>query len=571
MPPRSVSGPAAAARLRYVAIGDSFTIGTSVAAEARWPDQLVAALAADATSLRLIANLGVDGFTSRDVIEHELPQLDLFRPQFATLLVGVNDVVQEVPAATYRENVTAILEDLLRRVGPERIVAVTTPDYTVAPAGRDYGDPVVRSAAIRENNAALRRLAEGRGIAVVDVFELSRRAADEPTLVAPDGLHPSGAQYALWTERIAPVVRRLLSTSGSLVGVRRLAGTAEIRRHADLKAAARDWSRFSSDLQGDPDVRTYRQLPLEVDPPTHADYRSILMPIFNRPDVAALEPQLRDVARTLVARFGERGAVDALRDLAVPMVASSIATAFGRPQDADELASWGVTSWEILPDGTRSGTRLEAYLDRVLAEVRRRPGADAFSLIDAGQVNGRPLTRIEKLGLGNLILAGGRDTVIGLICGAVWHLAGNDPDRRALARDPGGIPLAIEELLRFLSPLPRMERRAAVDVSGEWGSAVAGEIVLLGFAPANHDAAVFDRHEAIRIDRRPNPHVAFGNGPHTCIGVHLARLEARVFLEELLAAVPDWHLGDGVEIGYREIEGARVPESFTALPIEIGR
>jgi cytochrome P450 len=358
--------------------------------------------------------------------------------------------------------------------------------------------------------------------------------------------------------------------AGARVGVRRLAGAAEIRRHADVKAAARDWERFSSDLQGDRDVRTYRQLPLEVDPPAHTAYRAILLPIFNRPEVAALEPRLRAAAARLIATFAERGAIDALRDLALPMVATSIATAFGRPQDADELTTWGISSWEALPDGTRSGARLEAYLERVFAEVGDGGGTDAFSRIEAGRVDGRPLTRIEKLGLGNLILAGGRDTVIGLICGAIWHLAANESDRRSLAGDPRRIPGAVEELLRFLSPLPRIERRAAVNTSGEWGSVTAGEIVLLGFAPANHDAAVFEQHGTIRIDRSPNPHVAFGNGPHTCIGVHLARLEARVFLEELLAAVPDWHLGAGVEIDYAEIDGARIPESFLALPIEVG-
>jgi acyl-CoA thioesterase-1 len=196
--------------LRYVALGDSFSIGTSVAAGQRWPDQLVAALAGDAVSLRLEANLGVDGFTSRDVIDQELPRLDGLRPEFASLLVGVNDVIQEVPAGVYRQNVATILDDLIGRLGPTRIVVVTTPDYTVTPSGRDYGDPVVRSAAIRENNVALRRLAEARGIAVVDVFDLSRMAADDRRLVATDGLHPSGRQYAQWVERIAPAVRACL-------------------------------------------------------------------------------------------------------------------------------------------------------------------------------------------------------------------------------------------------------------------------------------------------------------------------------------------------------------------------
>jgi lysophospholipase L1-like esterase len=199
----SVSGES---RLRYVALGDSYTIGTSVGASERWPDQLVALM----PELELVDNLAVNGFTSRDVIEVELPRLDALRPDFITLLIGVNDVVQGVPAATYRENVRAILDDAVDRVGAERVVVVTTPDYTVTPAGADYGDPVARAAGIRAFNDILREVALIFAIPVVDIHDISLRAADDLSLVATDGLHPSGAQYALWVERIAPVVAALL-------------------------------------------------------------------------------------------------------------------------------------------------------------------------------------------------------------------------------------------------------------------------------------------------------------------------------------------------------------------------
>ena len=327
-------------------------------------------------------------------------------------------------------------------------------------------------------------------------------------------------------------------------GVRRLQGVAEIAAHADVKAASRDWARFSSDLQGDLDVRTYRQLPLEVDPPEHSLYRAILTPVFGRQEVAVLEPRLRAVAADLAAGLARRGSAESVRELALPMVAASIGIAFGRPQDIAELGRWGTETWQTLPDGTRDGSHLEAYLDRVFDEAARRPGDDVFSRIAAARIDGRELTRLEMRGLGNLILAGGRDTVIHLICGAIWHLAGDGSERARLAHDPRSIPAAIEELLRFLSPLPRMERKATGDVAGPWGQARSGEIVLLGFARANHDPAVFGDPEALRLERSPNPHVAFGNGPHTCIGVHLARIEARVFLEELLAAVPAWSVGE---------------------------
>jgi len=198
-------------RLRYVALGDSYTIGTAIRADGRWPDQLVAALEATSPGLTLVANLGVDGFTSADVIQDELPALDGLRPEFASVLIGVNDVVQVVPASTYERNVVEILDRLLERLPAERILTVAIPDYTVTPAGADYGDPRRQHDGIVANNATMARLAAARGIAYVDIFDLSREAATDRTLVADDGLHPSATQYARWVERIEPVVRGLLA------------------------------------------------------------------------------------------------------------------------------------------------------------------------------------------------------------------------------------------------------------------------------------------------------------------------------------------------------------------------
>ena len=193
-------------RLRFVALGDSYTIGTSVSEAERWPNQLVAL----ERRLELVANLAVNGFTSRDVIEVELPRLGMLQPELITLLIGVNDVVQGVPAATYRESVARILGEAARGVGAGRVLVVTTPDYTVTPRGAEYGDPARQGAAIRQYNAIITEVAGGLGIAVVDIHDISLEAASDRSLVAADGLHPSGAQYARWVERIAPAVTTLL-------------------------------------------------------------------------------------------------------------------------------------------------------------------------------------------------------------------------------------------------------------------------------------------------------------------------------------------------------------------------
>lgn len=208
-PPTAID-PSPPAGLRYVALGDSYTIGTSVGGEERFPDQLVAALGSEPPGLDLVANLGVNGYTSADLIADELPALDGLAPEFVTVLIGVNDVVQGVPGDRYAANVVTILDALLARLPPERIITIAIPDYTVTPAGADFGDPLAQSNGIRANNAIMKRLADQRGIAFVDIVDISLEAATDRGLVADDGLHPSGAQYARWVERIAPVVKVLL-------------------------------------------------------------------------------------------------------------------------------------------------------------------------------------------------------------------------------------------------------------------------------------------------------------------------------------------------------------------------
>jgi acyl-CoA thioesterase I len=195
-------------RLRYVAVGDSYTIGTSVAEADRWPTQLAGRIG----ELELVANLGADGATSADVIAHQLPGIDTHRSELVTLLIGVNDVVQGVSDSEYAANVALILDQLATRLEPRRIVGVAIPDYTVTPRGADYGDPLQQSDAIVRCNAILREACEQRGARFVpEIFELSRAASSRRGLLAPDRLHPSARQYRLWVEAIEPVVREVLA------------------------------------------------------------------------------------------------------------------------------------------------------------------------------------------------------------------------------------------------------------------------------------------------------------------------------------------------------------------------
>ncbi len=193
--------------LRYVALGDSYTIGTSVAGAERWPNQLVDRI----DELELAGNPALNGFTSADLINDELPQLDALRPELASVLIGVNDVVQGVPHSQYGGNVAIILEELLTRLPPNRILCIATPDYTVTPSGAAFGDPAHQSDAIARFNVILREACEHREVRFVpETFEISQAALEDPSLVADDGLHPSGKQYSLWVDAIEPVVRELI-------------------------------------------------------------------------------------------------------------------------------------------------------------------------------------------------------------------------------------------------------------------------------------------------------------------------------------------------------------------------
>ena len=169
---------------RYVALGDSYTIGTSVAGSDRWPDQLVEVLAHEEPRLELVANLARNGWTSGDVIRGQLPQLGRLAPEFASLLIGVNDVVQHVPAQTYRVDLARILDDLLGRLPRDRILAVTTPDYTVTPAGASFG---TRTSSGRPSYGSTRSWRRRRSLAA-----------------SPSWTSSTSRRERLWTARWSP-------------------------------------------------------------------------------------------------------------------------------------------------------------------------------------------------------------------------------------------------------------------------------------------------------------------------------------------------------------------------------
>ncbi len=336
-----------------------------------------------------------------------------------------------------------------------------------------------------------------------------------------------------------------------------------ITGNANVRAAARDYEHYSSDLQGDADVRDYKQLTLEVDPPLHTDIRALIAPWFTKDSLAKHEGEFTELITALVAKAKARGEVEVVFDLALPMIVQCLGVVFGRPQDVDEWYSWGPDTWITDEDGIRHGDHLDRYLKKTFDELDAHPTDDLFGQVNHAELDGRPLTRLEKNGIANLVLAGGRDTVVKLVCGSLSYLAHNDKLRASLASNRDAIPGFTSEMVRFLSPLPmmhRVDKQETTDVSNP-------SYVWLSFISANHDETAIECPSEIRLDRGANPHLGFGYGRHSCIGLHLAQLQTRILLEIWLAEFGTWSVGED-SIVHHNIEGyAHVPSSYEKLTL----
>ena len=198
--------------IRYAAIGDSYTIGESVKEEERFPNLLVRDLAKEGIELEIVANPAVTGWTTQDLIDKELPIFFASSPGFATLCIGVNDWVQEVSPDQFRKNLQYIMDQMISGLpSKDRLLVVNIPDFGVAPEGPQYSKGRDISAGLAHFNTIIQEEAEQRGLSLVDVFELSKAMATDPSLVAPDGLHPSAKEYELWEQKIFPAALELLS------------------------------------------------------------------------------------------------------------------------------------------------------------------------------------------------------------------------------------------------------------------------------------------------------------------------------------------------------------------------
>lgn len=210
-PPEPERSTSTSSAIRYLPLGDSYTIGQSVKEDERWPNQLAARLSAQGIELDIVANPSRTGYTTQDLIDVELPVLKRTKPEFVTILIGVNDWVQGVDADTFRKNLVFILDDVQGSL-PDRskVLLVTIPDFGKTPSGSSFGRPEEIAKGIAQFNTIIIGEAKARNLPVADIYTVSQDALRDPSLVANDGLHPSGKQYGKWTEIILPAAETLL-------------------------------------------------------------------------------------------------------------------------------------------------------------------------------------------------------------------------------------------------------------------------------------------------------------------------------------------------------------------------
>ena len=312
-----------------------------------------------------------------------------------------------------------------------------------------------------------------------------------------------------------------------------------------VREAARDWEKFSSDapfrvpIPREEDVRTVRQYPLEVDPPVHAQYRALAEPFFKRPLQPEYIARMGALIEELLAGAMGREQIEIVREFAIPLQSRALTYLLNMPESEAEIwIEWGTHVFRDA-SGVSKGAEMEAYSNQLFDNAQANPGDDFFSALTRATFEGRPLTRGEMLGYANIAFAGGRDTIINTVSTIIAYFAAHPESLDELRGDTGKINVAGEELIRYATPLTHIGRLCPVDTQAYGVPVKAGDLISLCWASANFDESVFDNPETVQLDRKPNPHIAFGQGIHNCLGAAHARLIVRTLLAKLCEMASD--------------------------------
>ncbi len=322
-----------------------------------------------------------------------------------------------------------------------------------------------------------------------------------------------------------------------------------ILRHRDVRKCAHNWSTFSSDageavgrivVPSEESIRDVKQIPFEVDPPTHGKYRAIVEPWFKRPLEPAYQEKLAEQITELLDVVLEQDVVEAIQDFSLLLQSRALTLLMNVPyEEAETYVSWGthVFRSEDDPLDTEKAQVLYNYIDKKMDEAEANPGEDMFSGLLNADFEGRKLTRLEVTGIAVLTFAGGRDTVINMITNTLAYLAEHPESIERLRNEPEITSKAIEELVRYFAPLTHMGRVVKQDTEICGHQVKEDTRISLCWASANRDATVFENPNDVVLDRKINPHLSFGFGTHNCLGATHIRQIMRTLIPILVERV----------------------------------
>jgi cytochrome P450 len=351
-----------------------------------------------------------------------------------------------------------------------------------------------------------------------------------------------------------------------------LLGNAVLSRYEDVLFALRHPEIFSSEMEMHMALGTERpMIPQQIDPPAQTKYRKILDPRFSKKRMQEIEPAVRRHANELIDSFYARGECEFDRDFAIPLPATAFLSLMGLPQSELgrflRIKDMIIRPQTLLENPTlEAGTALRKQAGREIYEFfgdvielrKREPGSDMISYLLETEIDGQRLTREEILDVSFLLILAGLDTVTATLGCNIAYLAANPAQRRRIVQEPSTIPAAVEELLRWETPVMAVPRVLKQEIEMHGVKIAKGEMVTLLIGASNVDGAQFEDPERVDFDRERNKHLAFGGGPHRCLGSHLARMELEVALEVWHQRIPDYRVKPGetprYSPGIREVQ-----------------
>ncbi|WP_041522664.1 cytochrome P450 [Gilvimarinus agarilyticus] len=320
-----------------------------------------------------------------------------------------------------------------------------------------------------------------------------------------------------------------------------------VLRLKDVRKCAHNWKTYSSEatpgrivVPSEVNIRDTRQIPFEVDPPKHGAFRELLDPWFKRPLQDEYRDKLREQISALINEVNQRDSIEAIYGFSLLLQSHALTVLMNTPEsEAETFISWGTHVFRSEDDPLDAGKaqQLYDYIDQKIDEAEASPSDDLFSTLLAAEVDGARLTREQIKGIIILTFAGGRDTVINMVTNTLAYLADHPESLQRLRDEPEIRTRAIEELIRYFSPLTHMGRVATEDAQVCEHAVKADSRISLCWASANRDETVFENPNEVVLDRKLNPHVAFGFATHNCLGATHARTIMQVLIDELCQQV----------------------------------